>query len=617
MLDSSNNQEAQNPIEDAKSAVQTTAKTAKTAVKAGKTAIEVGKIAGATVATGGIGGLVMGAKMLAAKFANKIPLVGPLIRKLNDLAKKIIAGAGILTAYLLALLVAKLTAAIAGLAVGAAIGFVVGGPVGAVVGAAVGAAFGPQIASAIGNSAGLAKSATSAVGHGATSIVSGIGNAISGAISSAGSAIGSAISGTFGALGGAANFLTSLGGISLPASIVTVPLAVGVGSVGIGSIFIAAFITPAAFFSVTGDQQEGPPPTPGQNKFFTLTKTANPSIIPNQPIGQIQQIDFTITLTTKDTKLINIQVTDGLRVQSATNPPPITQDINGNTFASLNCPPVLDPGANCTITFRIRVDSAYNNSILSNTVRVTAQPDVPGQPPVTDSSSATVVIGTPPIPNCGAGSSFASLLPNPIPSSAGAVSPGSFGTLDSGGVVAAAKNAAATTGIPCEMLVGVHYIEGSWADNRSFISGRLIGDIETDVRDAALCTSHGGNFVGNGCIFSNLQDTANYAGDLIKDKIAALTGQRRAPSNFAEMIGAMSYYNGGGNANCGKSVSYTSPCPPPIGIDDPYAMSHFDSEHASMYLIYCADFTLCNPPQLFSRDGAATAAKEFYKRTNP
>ena len=96
--------------------------------------------------------------------------------------------------------------------------------------------------------------------------------------------------------------------------------------------------------------------------------------------------------------------------------------------------------------------------------------------------------------------------------------------------------------------------------------------------------------------------------------MAVLVGAWRPPVNFVEMIGAMSLYNGGGNANCGEPVPYTGPCPPPIGIDDPYAVSHFDSDHTTMYLIYCDRGVRCAPPQLFTRDGAATAAKEYYLR---
>lgn len=227
-----------------------------------------------------------------------------------------------------------------------------------------------------------------------------------------------------------------------------------------------------------------------------------------------------------------------------------------------------------------------------------------------DDGGGTVTPGT----GCGSGSTFSSLLPNPIPASAGAVSPQLFPTLDSGQVIPAAKSAETTTGTPCELLVGLHYVESSWIDSGSFISGRTIGTPEPDVTSPSACSAYGGSYTAGGCVFSSLQQTANYAGDLIQNKVALLKGEQRPPRDFDEMIGAMSYYNGGGNSNCGESVPYTGPCPPPIGTDDPYAMSHFNQEHSQMYLIYCGDFTRCGGVTPFTRDGAATAAKEFLTR---
>lgn len=219
--------------------------------------------------------------------------------------------------------------------------------------------------------------------------------------------------------------------------------------------------------------------------------------------------------------------------------------------------------------------------------------------------------------DCSENSRFASLLPNPIPQSAGASSPINFADLEAE-IVEAAKLAEAETGVACELLIGLHFVESNWNNNGSFISGRELGTVETDVPPtASACTAYGGTIAAGGCIFSSLSDTAIYAGDHIKDKVAALTGAWRPPQNFGELVGAMSLYNGGGNANCGEPVPYTGPCPPPVGIDDPYAVNYFDDLHDQMYLIFCADLTRCDPPQLFTRYGAATVAKEFYiQQTN-
>src|SRR3989338_5465060 len=64
--------------------------------------------------------------------------------------------------------------------------------------------------------------------------------------------------------------------------------------------------------------------------------------------------------------------------------------------------------------------------------------------------------------DCGPTPNFPSFLPGPIPPSVGAESPGSFPDLDSGTVVQTAKKAASLTGVPCELLIGIHYVEAGW-----------------------------------------------------------------------------------------------------------------------------------------------------------
>ncbi|MBI4037500.1 hypothetical protein HY382_00465 [Candidatus Curtissbacteria bacterium] len=213
---------------------------------------------------------------------------------------------------------------------------------------------------------------------------------------------------------------------------------------------------------------------------------------------------------------------------------------------------------------------------------------------------------------CGPTSSFASMLPNPIPQSVNAQSPNDFPLLADGRVITAAKAASEEFGVPCEILVAHHYVEDNW-DSGSFISGRDIGAIETDVTDPVRCANFNGVWAGTGCKFATLQDTANYAADLIIRKFEGWYGERRAPRSFEEMILTMALFNGfPGNANCRPGVPYTGPCPPPDAIDNSYVMNRFDERHSTMYLIFCSDGVRCPPGTLFQRDGAATVAKEFY-----
>lgn len=137
------------------------------------------------------------------------------------------------------------------------------------------------------------------------------------------------------------------------------------------------------------------------------------------------------------------------------------------------------------------------------------------------------------------------------------------------------------TGVPCEVLAGVHHMEGSNNPNQSLQNG--------------------------GSLNGSLLASAIQAGNEIKAKVGGKIG------NWNQLITALSRYNGGGNRNCGRGLSYSGPCPPPEGIDDPYPTAWLDSRHLDMYLIYCADFTQCSPYPPFERPGALAVAIEVMK----
>ena len=168
------------------------------------------------------------------------------------------------------------------------------------------------------------------------------------------------------------------------------------------------------------------------------------------------------------------------------------------------------------------------------------------------------------------------------------------------------KQAASQTGIPWQILAGLHFVEagsGPGPDS-SLVSGRKIGQVEPDI-DPKKCangiTGPGTPIpLGGGCGFSNQLDSAIYAANHLAEKI------NKVPSTFPEAVQAMSMYNGGGNANCGEGLPYGF-CPPQFkGEDDPYAMADFDEAHShdKMYKIYCFDRTKCSPAEVFGRPGA-------------
>lgn len=168
------------------------------------------------------------------------------------------------------------------------------------------------------------------------------------------------------------------------------------------------------------------------------------------------------------------------------------------------------------------------------------------------------------------------------------------------------EQAGAQTGVPWQVLAGIHFREGSCGSGVSLVSGRPIGGLEPDVPRGSCSSQQRGPGipipVAGGCGFPTFLDTAIYAGNHLKGKIG------KTPQTFAELTMALSRYNGGGNSNCGKTP-YQS-CPKlHYGEDDTYVMNLFDARHTPMYIVYCADYTLCNPAVKDSRPGTATAAR--------
>lgn len=206
---------------------------------------------------------------------------------------------------------------------------------------------------------------------------------------------------------------------------------------------------------------------------------------------------------------------------------------------------------------------------------------------------------------------YTTLLPNPLPEE-----PSTWQAFKENIVSAVYANpsnieiyqqAQEITGVPWEVLAGIHFIEGNSDPNKSLTSGRPIGAFEPDV-PIRSCQNSSNELgkpiqVGGGCGFRSLLDTAVYAGNHLKGKIGD-----QLPENFQQAVKALSRYNGGGNSNCGKTP-YIG-CPKEFeGEDDIYPMSKFSKKHEIMYLVYCADLTRCNPPQQYARYGVMTVVR--------
>jgi hypothetical protein len=158
------------------------------------------------------------------------------------------------------------------------------------------------------------------------------------------------------------------------------------------------------------------------------------------------------------------------------------------------------------------------------------------------------------------------------------------------------------TGVPCEVLAGIHFVEANNRTTGSLISGRGIGSPEPDQ---------------GGKIYSSLLETAIDAAKILKGKANLPREEYTEFTSIEQLITAMSKYNGGGNRNCQDDYGYVIPytgCPKAfVGEDDPYAVNWLDSRHSEMYLLYCADYTAC-APQVFKRPGSFTVTLWFYNQ---
>lgn len=195
------------------------------------------------------------------------------------------------------------------------------------------------------------------------------------------------------------------------------------------------------------------------------------------------------------------------------------------------------------------------------------------------------------------------------------------------------------TGVPCEVLAGIHYREGSNNPDQDLQSGAPLNG--RSLKESAIQAA---------------QELLAKAGGAIND--------------IDTLIKALSYYNGGGNANCQPTVSCsaiknnrcgsnvacdslppsassaeiktactcgiepgscrsvcnngypfsipTSPglCPPKgVGYDDPYAVELWKAMHLNMYVLYTYDCTQ-TPPVNQNRLGTFTFALEYYLKNS-
>lgn len=231
------------------------------------------------------------------------------------------------------------------------------------------------------------------------------------------------------------------------------------------------------------------------------------------------------------------------------------------------------------------------------------------------------------------GEAFKKLIPNPEKSTAKgqATSAEAISKLTDEQIKAYAE-AEKQTGVPCEVLAGIHYREADSNPEQDLQSGGQLGGRSLTESAVQAAT-----------------ELLGKAGGEITD--------------LDTLIKALSWYNGGGNANCqasgstncpaasGKNVcgvtlgcsdantaacvctsqhpeagscrsqcvngfpfqfSYAGTCPPQsVGYDDPYVVELWKPEYDNMYILYKYDCTPSRPEQQ-NRLGTLTFAIDYY-----
>ena len=336
------------------------------------TAVSTGVGAGSGGAVGGYAGFTLGTAVAGVVLltASAVCLAFPILCPVM----------GFIAAASAPIIILTFTAA------GAALGALVGGAIGYAIGQyvitpikeAVQGTYSTITSASIPTGGGVVGGFFATVGG----FFAGLGGAIWGGIQTVGGFL-------WGGLTAAADFIVGgLGGLSLPASAASIPVFGAVGTVAVGSTLVG-IVTSTTFFNPETDLEFT---RPGQNQYFTIAKTANPTSLTN-PTSDTD-VTFTITLTARNLTLNNVSVTDVLKVQSQSSSFNVTTDKNGRSISPIPCPATIPPGGNCTYSFTIVATSSFNDSVIINTVTTTATPQ--DQTPYTDSATATVSVGSPP-----------------------------------------------------------------------------------------------------------------------------------------------------------------------------------------------------------------------------
>jgi len=124
-----------------------------------------------------------------------------------------------------------------------------------------------------------------------------------------------------------------------------------------------------------------------ESKYIAVIKTAEPVSLPNSALPT--EIKYTIAVTAKEKNLKNVRLAEKFSAYGKNNPPEPSAGIH-------TIPPTLSvDGPPEIVSFSVRLAPEYADSVVVNTVTVTADVD-DGPSGESTSKNATVIIGNPP-----------------------------------------------------------------------------------------------------------------------------------------------------------------------------------------------------------------------------
>ena len=203
----------------------------------------------------------------------------------------------------------------------------------------------------------------------------------------AGYALGGAGQGLSGVANSLAGLVTAL--LSITAGAFVGPLIVAVLLLPILVALILFIINSGAYITPVGPSTI---PNAIVSPYIDVKKTATPNCINRQGegCGDFGEVSFHVSISPKKGALTNIRIKNDYLVtgSNAPIPNPTIEDLN-------NIPESIGPAGNFSFDYTIDVGKEYDDSLITDTVTVTA--DSPEQKDAVAATSATITVGNPKI----------------------------------------------------------------------------------------------------------------------------------------------------------------------------------------------------------------------------